>query len=383
MKLSNIFSNDEWKQLKKIEDLPQSERTIVFYAENLASINHFREIITELTEKRNLPICYITSVKDDPILFSKNKKIKSFYIGDGTARTKFFLTLNTKILLMDMPDLNNFHIKRSKAYPVHYIYIFHSIFSVHSYLRKGAIDNFDTIFCVGKHHVNEIQATEKTYDLKPKKLIEYGFGRIDTLLKNKTLEKNSNTSNRIIIAPSYGENNLLEVCGISLINLLLKANFKVLLRPHFKTLKDSKKLISKILHKFENDPNFNFEKGIISNEKLNDSLCMISDWSGISFEYSLVFEHQVIFIDVPKKIQNPNFNDISLEPIEISFRKKLGSVISPDNIDQIPEIIKNKKETDQNKKIKTLGSELIFNIGESAKIGADFIQQIIMSKNHQ
>ena len=382
MKLPKIFSNDEWKQLKKIQDLPQSERTIVFYAENLASINHFREIISELTEKRNLHVCYVTSVKDDPLLFSQNAKIKSFYIGDGTARTNFFLTLNAKILLMDMPDLNNFHIKRSKVYPVHYIYIFHSIFSVHSYLRKSAIDNYDTIFCVGKHHVNEIQATEKIYDLKPKKLIEYGFGRIDTLLKNKILEKTSNTSNCIIIAPSYGKNNLLEVCGISLINLLLKENFKVLLRPHFKTLKDSKKLITTILHKFEDNPNFSFEKGIISNEKLNDSLCMISDWSGISFEYSLVFERQVIFIDVPKKTQNPNFNDISLEPIEISFRKKLGSVISPENIDQIPEIIKNKKEIDQNKKTKSLGSELVFNIGESAKIGANFIQEIIVSKNY-
>ena len=381
MKLSKIFFNDEWKQLKKIEELPESERTIIFYAENLASINHFREIITELTEKRNLSICYVTSVKDDPLLFSQNKKIKSFYIGDGTARTKFFLTLNTKILLMDMPDLNNFHIKRSKVYPVHYIYIFHSIFSVHSYLRKGAIDNYDTIFCVGKHHVNEIKATEKTYDLKPKKLIECGFGRIDTLLKNKLSRKIPNTSNRIIIAPSYGKNNLLEVCGVSLIDLLLKANFKILLRPHFKTLKDSKKLITSLLKKFEDNPNFSFEKGIISNEKLNDSLCMISDWSGISFEYSLVFERQVIFIDVPKKIQNPNFNDILLEPIEISFRKKLGSVILPENIDQIPEIIKDQKEIDQNKKIKNLSSELIFNIGESAKIGADFIQEILASKN--
>ena len=56
------------------------------------------------------------------------------------------------------------------------------MFSIHSYLRKGAIDSYDTIFCVGKHHVNEILETEKIYNLKPKKLVEYGFGRLDTLL---------------------------------------------------------------------------------------------------------------------------------------------------------------------------------------------------------
>ena len=55
---------------------------------------------------------------------------------------------------MDMPDLETYHIKRSKIHPVHYIYIFHSIFSVHSYLRKGAVDNYDTIFSYNSNKIN-------------------------------------------------------------------------------------------------------------------------------------------------------------------------------------------------------------------------------------
>ena len=124
MKLDFNFGK-EWKELKKIENLPFNEKRIIFYAENKASMNHFKTLIFELTEKMNFHICYVTSVKDDLMLTSKNQKIKSFYIGEGTARTKFFLTLRTKILIMDMPDLEKFHIKRSKVYPVHYIYIFH------------------------------------------------------------------------------------------------------------------------------------------------------------------------------------------------------------------------------------------------------------------
>ena len=108
------------------------------------------------------------------MLSSKNPKIKSFYIGTGNARIQFFVTLQAKILLMDMPDLGSFHIKRSKVHPVHYIYIFHSMFSSHSYLRKEALDNYDTIFCVGKHHIDEIRKAEEVYGLKPKKLINYG-----------------------------------------------------------------------------------------------------------------------------------------------------------------------------------------------------------------
>ena len=177
---------EEWKELKKIEKLKDKERSIVFYAENEASMNHFRLLISELTEEKNLQICYVTSVKNDPIFSSKNKNILAFYIGDGTARTKFFLTLKAKILIMDMPDLQTFHIKRSKVYPVHYVYIFHSMFSVHSYLRKGALDNYDTIFCVGKHHEKEIRATEEKIWIEGEKINQIWFWAARYIATRKT-----------------------------------------------------------------------------------------------------------------------------------------------------------------------------------------------------
>ena len=374
--------SEEWDNLKKFENLSDFERSIVFYAENKASMNHFRTLITELTEKMNLQICYITSVKDDPILLSTNNNIMPFYIGEGTTRTKFFLTLKAKVLLMDMPDLNAYHIKRSKVYPVHYIYLFHSMFSMHSYLRKGAIDNYDTIFCVGPHHVNEIKSTEKFYGLKSKKLIKYGFGRLDTLLQEKEdfKKQNSNLKNLVLITPSYGKENLLQKCGIELIDLLLKSNYRVLLRPHFRTLKDSKKLISSIMKKFGGDPKFIFESGIIPSKYFQNSICMISDWSGISFEYAFTFERPIIFIDVPKKILNPDSDDISLIPIEISLRSKLGYTVSPDVLENIPKLINNIDQNDEfTKQIQKIRSDTVFNIGESAKTGAEFIQCIIKS----
>jgi len=370
---------EEWKELKKIEKLTDKERSIVFYAENQASINHFRLLISELTEEKNLQICYVTSVKNDPIFSSKNKNINTFYIGDGITRTKFFLTLKAKILIMDMPDLQTFHIKRSKVYPVHYVYIFHSMFSTHSYLRKGALDNYDTIFCVGKHHEKEIRATEERYGLKEKKLIKYGFGRLDTLLQEKQKFQNTYTKdkNLILITPTYGEKNLLQTCGKELIEILLKADFTVMLRPHYRIFKDSKKLINSIIENFGNHSNFILEKGIIPSDKFHNSKCLISDWSGISLEYAFTFERPVLFIDTPKKILNPDSGDITMEPIEISIREKIGHVVSTNNLEKIPEIIKNlENENLMSEQIRKIRSEIIYNIGNSAKIGAEIIEKI-------
>jgi len=370
---------EEWKELKKIEKLTDKERSIVFYAENQASINHFRLLISELTEEKNLQICYVTSVKNDPIFSSKNKNINTFYIGDGITRTKFFLTLKAKILIMDMPDLQTFHIKRSKVYPVHYVYIFHSMFSTHSYLRKGALDNYDTIFCVGKHHEKEIRATEERYGLKEKKLIKYGFGRLDTLLQEKQKFQNTYTKdkNLILITPTYGEKNLLQICGKELIEILLKANFTVMLRPHYRIFKDSKKLINSIIENFGNHNNFILEKGVIPSDKFHNSKCLISDWSGISLEYAFTFERPVVLIDTPKKILNPDSGDITMEPIEISIREKIGHVVSTNNLEKIPEIIKNlENENLLSEQIRKIRSETVYNIGNSAKIGAEIIEKI-------
>ncbi len=380
MKLPSISLGFEWKELQKFEKLPELNRSIVFYAENRASMNHFKLLINELTEKMNLQICYVTSVKDDPIFALKNRKILPFYIGDGAVRSKFFLTLKAKILVMDMPDLHTFHIKKSKIYPVHYVYLFHSMFSTHSYLRKGALDNYDTIFCVGQHHVNEIRETEKVYGLKSKNLINYGYGRLDTLLQEREnfQSTNSDTKDLILITPSYGDNNLLEECGLELIDILLKSNFKVILRPHFRTLRDSSKLINSIKEKFEKNPNFVLERGIIPPHLFHNSLCMISDWSGISLEYAFALEKPVFFMDVPKKINNTDFEKIHFKDIETDIRKDIGFVIPTDEIEKMPEKIKSLLENSDKfrRHIIEARSKTVFNIGKSAIVGAKHITKI-------
>ena len=378
MKL-NFGFGEEWKELKKFNKLNDEQRSIVFYAENKASMNHFRLLISELTRERNFQICYVTSVKNDPILSINEKNIFAFYIGDGIVRTKFFLELKAKILIMDMPDLDIFHIKRSKVYPVHYIYIFHSMFSTHSYLREHAIDNYDTVFCVGKHHEDEIKETEKFYKLKEKKLVQYGYGRLDTLLKEKEIfQKTELNPKLILITPSYGKNNLLEICGIEIIEFLLQSNFKVVLRPHFKILRDSDDLINLIENKFGKNPNFILEKGVIPTNLFHNSICLISDWSGISFEYAFTFERPVIFIDVPKKILNPNSNNLTNQPIEISLRNQIGHVISPNNLESITDILNKIEDNDLfSKKIQEIRSQTVYNVSESAKIGTNYIVKLL------
>lgn len=372
----------EWSELKRFENLSDEERTIIFYVENEYYFIYLKSIINELIDKNDIRICYVTSSKTDPMLKNNHKNISSFYIGDGTARTKFFLNLKAKILIMTMPDLQSFHIKRSKISNVHYVYVFHSPVSTHLVYRKEAFDNFDTVFCVGNFQIEEIRERESKYNLKEKRLIKCGYGRLDDLIiEYENFDKSQNKINnkkQIIIAPSWGENGIIETIGKNLIQQLLTLDYKVVLRPHPMTSKKSPKKIKNIQEKFCDNPNFCLEEDVRTFNTFFTSDCIISDWSGVAIESAFTTRKPVLFIDVPIKMRNPEYKEISITPLEIKIREQIGTVIVPDEIinlqEKIEYMIKNKNEFDT--KIKKLREQLIFNIGQSEKIAAKEILKL-------
>ena len=373
----------EWNELKKFNDLKQNERDVVFYSENENSMLIFKSLISELTNKHNLNICYVTSSKDESILKKPNNKIKSFFIGDGVVRTKFFLNLKAKILIMTMPDLETFHIKKSKVYPVHYVYLFHSMVSTHLIYRRSAFEHFDSIFCVGNYQLDEIRSTEKLYDLKPKNLIRYGYSHLDNLLekysKRILLPKNNENKLHILLAPSWSDDGLFENFGEKVIDILLREGYKVTFRPHPMTQKKSKKKIDRITEKFSKNESFLLEQNISNFDSFLFSDIMITDWSGAALEFAFAFEKPVLFIDVPKKINNPEYEKIPQVPIEVSIREKIGKIILPTDLELIPNEIKMLygQTKELRDKITKIRNELIFNVGESKKDGAEEIIKLL------
>ena len=390
MKLPSISLNSlqEWKELKRFQELDEKNKSIVFYSENEFYTVHFEKLIKELTNIHHLTICYVTSSKTDPILNSDNDKILSFYIGDGITRTNFFINLKADILVMTMPDLETFHIKRSKVHNVQYVYIFHSMVSTHMIYRKNAFNGFDTIFCVGKHHINEIHKNEKKYALPAKKLIEFGYGKLDQLVdeannkKIKSVKKNNRT---ILIAPSWSTDGLIETKGDELIQTLLDSGYNVILRPHPMTYKKSQKIIKKIEKKFQNNRHFELEQDIRNSNSFFLSDCMISDWSGAAIEYAFAFEKPVLYIDIPKKVNNPDYKNLEIIPIEEKIRTQIGVIVSPLELSNLSSKIESLcLNNDQNKKkIEAIREETVFNLGKSEKYGAKYLLESITKKNEE
>ena len=388
MKITKSIFGKEDNDIEKFNELDLDERSIVFYSESSVILYPYVEEIIRELQNRDQKVCYLTSSKDDPILKNKNENIRVFYIGDSElGKMNFFLRLKAKMLIMTMPDLGSYHIKRSKEFPVHYIYTFHSMNSTHMEFQKGAFDEFDSIFCVGPYQVQELRATEQLYNLKRKNLVECGYGLLDKLIKlrssfpeKKKLLKNNKKN--ILIAPSWGKQNLLESMGIELVKILLDAGYHVTVRPHPMTAKKSPKTIKQIKERFEKNPDFLLDTNTSSFEQLFSSYALITDWSGIGYEYAFVCERPVIYVDVPKKSHNKEYEKIGLVPFEISIRDKIGEIVPVQNIETIPERIEFLYSHGNNfeNKIQKIRNDAIFNIGESGKVTASEIIRIISEK---
>jgi YidC/Oxa1 family membrane protein insertase len=250
--------------------------------------------------------------------------------------------------------------------------------------KKGAFDHFDTIFCVGPYQIQEIRATEQLYNLKQKNLVECGYGLLDKLLKSKPLGTQQNfvsksNKKKILIAPSWGKQNLLETVGIDLVKILLDAGFHVTVRPHPMAIKKSSKIIKKIMEKFEENADFVLDINTSSFDQLFSSYALITDWSGIGYEYAFVCERPVIYLDVPKKARNKEYDKIQFVPLEISIRNKIGEIIPIQNLESIPDRIEflYGHITNFQNKIKEIRDNTIFNIGKSGQVASNEIINII------
>lgn len=355
------------KTLVALQSEVSDVEPIVFYSEGKNYWPYLKGMISGLVDLGETNLLYVSSDPDDPGLQFKTSLIKSFEIGSGFCRDWFFANFNSGILVMTMPDLNQYQVKRSKSSSAQYIYVQHSLVSLHMMYRPGAFDFYDTIFCSGPHHIKELRRMEELYELPKKNLVEHGYPlldeQIDLARNSNTSEKSHSTGKHVLIAPSWGENAIIEVgLATKIIDKLLIAGHKITLRPHPETRKHSIDKIEQILEKFSSNDRFFYETNIVGQTSLIESDLMICDWSGVAIEYAFAYQKPVVFIDTPKKINNPNYLELGIEPFEISIREQIGSIATIHNLLEKVEF----SRYDQ-----SALSRSIFNIGNSNQVGVE------------
>ncbi len=365
----------EFQGYRAYKKLPKSYKKVVFYSESFQDWHHLKPLLNALLDD-DIAVTYVTSDDRDPGLLKLSNKYRSIYIGKGFFRILFFQFLKAKLLILTMMDLNNFELKRS-MHPVHYVYIFHSLTSTHMVDTEKSFDHYDTIFCAGPHQKKEIELREKNKDLKAKNLIPYGYPRIEKLIQLSSKPKNEKKV--ILLAPTWGEQSIINLMGMEICSIIINQGYSLILRPHHETIKRSPQLINEIENKYSHLETFRLVREMGDSESLLQSDLLICDWSGTAIEYAFGLEKPVIFIDIPPRVRNPNWREIQSEPLEISIREKVGRVICPSKLDELPSSISQLLNEDQvsSSLIKSLREEFIYNLSDSEIIGREEIKKLL------
>ena len=358
-----------------------TDKQLVFYSESGQDWHHFRPLIEGMLDKYDNKIAYVSSDLNDPGLRLKDNKLTTYFIGSGIFRIVFFQYLDTALCVLTMMDLDNFELKRS-IHNVHYAYLFHSLTSTHMVDNAESFDNYDSLLCAGPHQIKEIRARENHYKLPAKNLIAYGYHRLEELIELQYLKKTP--SREILIAPTWGENSILNTVGIELCEIILDAGYVLTVRPHYETSKRTPEVIEQLSNQFQDHENFQLVLEMGENDSLFTSDLLISDWSGIAIEYALGLGKPVAFIDLLPRVRNPDWERLNIEPLESSIRTKIGKIISPQEINSLPGVIEGMIDNRKNfsQEIGQLREKYVYNLGQTRTIGPREIKQLLNLINH-
>lgn len=354
-----------------------ANKHLVFYSESSGFYKYYRATIEYLITHSNVIIHYVTSDPGDQIfkVAKTQPRIRPYYIGEKKLIT-LFMKMDADIVVMTMPDLQNFHIKRSYVRKdVEYVYVPHGLDSLNLTMRTGSVDHYDAVLCVGPNQKEEIKKTEEVYNLPPKKLVECGYMLLDDMRAGFSEKADCSEQPVILIAPSWQEANIMDSCIDELLTSLQYTGYHIVVRPHPQYVKHREAQLNDLKARYAGTPQVEIQTNFASNSTVFQADLLITDWSGIAYEYAYTTCRPVLFVNTPMKVMNPEYERIGVVPINISIRKEIGREIEPEDAGQanivVEEMIARRGEYQE--RIRNLACQNVYNLGQSAQCSGKFI----------
>lgn len=367
---STLEKND-YRRFEKFRD-----KQIVFYSEGKGFYKYFQNVIELIEKKTDIIIHYVTSDPHDEVFQLQSDNFQVYYIGENKLIV-LMMKMDADMVVMTMPDLQKYHIKRSMVRDdIEYVYMDHGIGSINLMLRKHALDYFDTIFASNDIVCKEIRAQEKLYGLKEKKIIQYGFGLIDNMIANYGEQPEvKNDPKVILIAPSWQESNMLDLCIDEILEHLLGQGYHIILRPHPQYVRHFKSKLLALEAKYSGDDDFTLQTDFSSNDTVFNADILMTDWSGIAYEYSFTTLKPALFINTPMKVMNPDYEEIGVIPFDIEIRNRIGLSVELGQLDTIADVVDKLLNEENYKKdeMRKLRDMYLYNVTNSAEVGANYI----------
>ena len=297
----------------------------------------FEPICREM-DRRGRDIVYMTASEDDPALKNAYPHVKAEFIGKDNKAFARLNFLSADVVLSTTPGLDVYQWKRAKDVQF-YVHIPHAASDITMY-RMFGIDYYDAVLLSGEYQVQQIRNLEKLRGLPAKELVKVGIPYMDEMTDRlQRLGPAPEHPRTVLLAPSWGKSALLSVYGGKIIDMLLETGNHVIVRPHPQSFKSETEMMEKLMAAYPESDRLEWNRDSDNFEVLRRSDILVSDFSGVIFDFTLIFDKPVIYTD-------PQF-DVGVydawwlkEPLwTASALPRLGCQLTPENMESLRELI--------------------------------------------
>lgn len=290
-------------------------------------------------DKRGIDMVYMTASPDDPALQNPYEHIKGEFIGKNNRAFARMNFLNAVIVLSTTPGLDVYQWKRSKNVQ-YYVHMQHAANDISGY-RMFGVDYFDAVMLSGEYQVQEVRDLEKLRELPEKDLIKIGIPYMDEMAKRlQTADQSERKQERVVLlAPSWGKSSIFQKYGGKIIEVLLMTGYHIIVRPHPQSFTSEKETMEKIMQDYPASDQLEWNRDNDNFEVLRRADILISDFSGIIFDFSLVYDKPVIYADT--EFDNSPYDAWWLDTPYWTFTAlpRIGQKLTMDNLDTLKTMI--------------------------------------------
>ncbi|MBO5140626.1 MAG: CDP-glycerol glycerophosphotransferase family protein [Peptococcaceae bacterium] len=289
-----------WMKLKFVLSGGKAEKNkdkipFVIFSDDKRYWSVFEPICREM-DQREIDVVYMTASPNDPALNNSYDHIKAEFIGEGNKAFAKLNFLNASVVLSTTPGLDVYQWKRSKDVD-YYVHMLHQPNEVTRY-RMFGVDYYDALMLSGEHQVRDIRALEQKRNLPAKDIIKIGIPYMDEMAARlKAAPPVPLHPRTVLLAPTWGPNAMFSIYGGALIEELLKTGYHIIVRPHPQSFISEKKLMDQLMQQYPESAQLEWNRDNDNFEVLRRSDILISDFSGVVFDFALVYDKPVIYTD--------------------------------------------------------------------------------------
>ncbi|MBR4600559.1 MAG: CDP-glycerol glycerophosphotransferase family protein [Treponema sp.] len=361
--------------------LDASYKNYVIYNEGNQYWNTFKPVCDEF-EARKITLTYYTSSKTDPVFEQNYEFVKPEFIGEGNSAFAKLNMLSAGFVLMTTPGLQVYQLKRSKRV-AHYSHVLHMPNDATTY-RLFGLDFFDSVLLTGDYQKTDIRFLENQRGIPQKDLVTVGCSYLDVYKQNITsIPTEENHPFTVLVSPSWGDVGILKKYGEKLLDPLSKTGWRIIVRPHPQSKKSEADMLERLTERYKDNENivWDYERQNIFSLKKAD--IMISDFSGIIFDYTFLCDKPVMYVK----------GNINLGPYDAYFLgdkelwqysvlRTFGTELKEEQFANIKELIQSMSDSKELEKARHEAKATAWmHEGEAGKRIADYMIQTLENLN--